>query len=440
MPPQQAADDLYYKLKDVHHRCLAVGQNYPIVTLALDGENCWENYDNDGLTFLRAMYQRLSQDEQLNISKVSGYFEQITALEGQKSDGKILDKNELIRPLTNLHSGSWINSDYHILIGDPIKNAAWVLLKKTRDDLLYFENQNRYTKDSLKQCWQEIYIAEGSDWFWWYGDPNYSGQDDLFDAQFRLHLANIYRILKEPIPDYLNKPLTQSLGRSYTPPVGPVFPMLTSDKNQQSLKKVLFESCHWEFAGQYDLAHGAMHKATRLVKTLQYGCDHEAIYLRIKLNSNALLGCEATQRLVFYFCTIGHTRFNSAIRYKTANEKLVQSMKWLYAYECEVSHLESTTPSMRWAESLPDFLWQVRSDIRTLCFHEQSELILVIPFDALGISAQQKVGFVMMNALDGVIDEFHPGHELLVLERYNAEVVQSFVQQHQMNQEEKIRP
>ena len=133
LSPQQAVDDLYYRLKDIHSRCNASGHQYPIVTIALDGENCWENYAEDGLAFMRALYYRLSLDEELSVSTVSKYFNQLPKIESQ----------QVIRPLQQLHSGSWINSDYHIWIGDTLKNAGWVLLKKTRDDLVFFENQNK---------------------------------------------------------------------------------------------------------------------------------------------------------------------------------------------------------------------------------------------------------------------------------------------------------
>ncbi len=51
---------------------------------------------------------------------------------------------------------------------------------------------------------KQMYILEGSDWFWWYGedDPGY------FDALFRMHMLNFYTLLKKEIPEYLNKPLS----------------------------------------------------------------------------------------------------------------------------------------------------------------------------------------------------------------------------------------
>ena len=40
-------------------------------------------------------------------------------------------------------------------------------------------------------------IAEGSDWFWWYGDDHSSDHDLEFDDLFRRHLRNVYRLLQQ---------------------------------------------------------------------------------------------------------------------------------------------------------------------------------------------------------------------------------------------------
>ena len=50
---------------------------------------------------------------------------------------------------------------------------------------------------------EEVLIAEGSDWFWWYGDDHSSEHDLEFDDLFRRHLRNVYRLLGKPIPDEL---------------------------------------------------------------------------------------------------------------------------------------------------------------------------------------------------------------------------------------------
>ena len=60
---------------------------------------------------------------------------------------------------------------------------------------------------SIRRRWrearEEMLIAEGSDWFWWYGDDHSSAHDLEFDDLFRRHLRNVYRLLQRPIPDEL---------------------------------------------------------------------------------------------------------------------------------------------------------------------------------------------------------------------------------------------
>lgn len=402
LSPQQAAEDLYWRIKDIHHRCLGAGQQYPVVTIALDGENCWEQFVDDGVPFLRALYQKLSEDDSLNVARVKDYFEAIP--------------NEIIRPLPQLHSGSWINSDYHIWIGDPVKNAAWALLKKTRDDLVYFEKTlgtqlDEATKD---HAWDELYIAQGSDWFWWYGEPNHSGQDELFDEQFRMHLANIYRLLKQPIPEYLFTPLTTSMGRTYLPPKQAM--VMENLTDRELLKTALSDEATWEFAGQYDLLHGAMHKATRIVTSLHYGSDTQNMYFKIGLNANSV---SAHHKVAFYFCATSKTRHNSPIRLKV-DGSVSQTQKYLYAYEIKLQNFaDNTSPEVRVAEALPDYLWQARDDFQLMCFKPtETEIILVVPFEKLNTWPTESLTFSFISALEDTVDECHPYDNLLHLKRY----------------------
>ncbi|MEX2111808.1 MAG: glycoside hydrolase family 57 protein, partial [Pirellulales bacterium] len=58
--PDEAADDLLGKLESIQHAMHAVDGQPGLVSIILDGENCWEYYDNGGLEFLRRLYQRLA--------------------------------------------------------------------------------------------------------------------------------------------------------------------------------------------------------------------------------------------------------------------------------------------------------------------------------------------------------------------------------------------
>jgi alpha-amylase/alpha-mannosidase (GH57 family) len=57
--------------------------------------------------------------------------------------------------------------------------------------------------DVVKKAWRELYIAEGSDWNWWYNGKAHVGGNNPFDPLYRMHLKNIYKAFKKPIPDFL---------------------------------------------------------------------------------------------------------------------------------------------------------------------------------------------------------------------------------------------
>lgn len=168
--------DKFFKDKDV------------LVTVALDGENAWEYYSNDGHDFLNLFYAELSESEFVKTVTVSEY----------------LKNNPAHNKIKHLSSGSWIFGDFGKWIGNPYKIKAWEYLAKARGDLKEAEEKpGSLTEDELKLAKKQINILEGSDWFWWYGeDP-----DGCFDRLFRMHLSNFYSLIKKDAPDYVNAPL-----------------------------------------------------------------------------------------------------------------------------------------------------------------------------------------------------------------------------------------
>ena len=61
-------------------------------------------------------------------------------------------------------------------------------------------------KNPPKEALEELYIAEGSDWFWWY-DEFGSELNFVFDELFRTHLANIYKLIGREAPQSLKEPM-----------------------------------------------------------------------------------------------------------------------------------------------------------------------------------------------------------------------------------------
>lgn len=178
---EEAVNDFMKHLENIAH---AFKWHNPLVTIAMDGENAWEYYPNDGEDFLSSLYQRLSDSKIIKAVTISEYLKMHPA------------KHQIKR----LAAGSWIYGEFAKWIGNDHKNKAWECLASARSEL---ENSGRsIPNDKLELAYKQIYIAEGSDWFWWYGDEHVD-----FDRLFRMHLANFYTIIGKGIPEYLKEPL-----------------------------------------------------------------------------------------------------------------------------------------------------------------------------------------------------------------------------------------
>ena len=189
--PRDAAADLVERLHGIRD-ALGEDRGEHIVPLILDGENCWEFYDNNGQDFLIALYSMLSDDDSLRCVTVSEF----------------LREHPPTRDLDYLAAGSWIGGTFDVWIGELAQNIAWDYLARTRDDLVRWETECEGADiEVLERAWEEIYIAEGSDWFWWYYSGNDPSPERGFDRQFCQHLINVYMLIGSPVPDYLGEPI-----------------------------------------------------------------------------------------------------------------------------------------------------------------------------------------------------------------------------------------
>ncbi|MEK6679893.1 MAG: glycoside hydrolase family 57 protein, partial [Nitrospirota bacterium] len=255
-PQAAAANDLiqhFYEIKN------ALSGDSHLVSIILDGENPWEHYPHNGGDFLRNLYKGLSDAEGLETVRINDY----------------LNENPPSDTLENIHSGSWISSNFAIWIGSYEKNLGWDYLKRTREFLKEAEGTGQYSLDDINKCYESIYMAEGSDWFWWYGDDFFSDNDEEFDRIFRTHLSNVYRILKNDVPSYLETPIIQFHEvRPEKVPVGFITPLIDGRVTDY------FE---WIEAGCIISARhrGTMYKTERFLEEIYYGFDLNKLYIRI---------------------------------------------------------------------------------------------------------------------------------------------------------------
>ncbi|MFH1508526.1 MAG: glycoside hydrolase family 57 protein [Candidatus Omnitrophota bacterium] len=156
-----------------------------LVVIAMDGENAWEYYANDGHDFLNLLYQRLMETDFVKTTTLKKYFE---------NNPKAKKRN-----IKRLAAGSWIYGEFGKWIGNPHKVKAWEWLAAARKEIKKLEDEGKVIPDL---AWKQMYILEGSDWFWWYGDNEAS-----FDYLYRMHLENFYKLIGKAVPEYLHHPL-----------------------------------------------------------------------------------------------------------------------------------------------------------------------------------------------------------------------------------------
>jgi alpha-amylase/alpha-mannosidase (GH57 family) len=147
-PEKDAVSHLLAKLK-------AKGKGSPessICVIALDGENPWAGYRENGVPFLRQLYGQILRTEEVTPVFLERYL-----------------ASPQTREELNIVPGTWLGS-FSKWVGSPAKNAAWDDLSLARE---------KYGSSEAME------IAEGSDWFWWFGEDNVADFEALFRGYLR---------------------------------------------------------------------------------------------------------------------------------------------------------------------------------------------------------------------------------------------------------------
>ncbi len=253
---KKAAADL---LNRFLHAQASVPKDRPyLLTIILDGENAWEHYRNDGHDFLKYLYEGLSQEERLRTITVSDYLNEYGRGE----------------PLARLHAGSWINANFRVWIGHDEDNRAWDYLTETREDLEAFQKIN--PSKNLTEAWKSIYVAEGSDWNWWYGDEHTTETQQDFDELFRFNLARVYKEMEKEIPQHLFIPIPRE-------DTG-IAPIITiRGFIDPKIDGIVTSYYEWYQGAYMDVKKtgGSMHRAESILSHLFYGFNKDNFFLRI---------------------------------------------------------------------------------------------------------------------------------------------------------------
>jgi alpha-amylase/alpha-mannosidase (GH57 family) len=249
-----AADDFLRRIRDNCAGILGSGRD-ALVPIILDGENAWEYYDHNGRPFLRELYRRISENPRMRA---------VTVSEGLRS----------IRPepLGHIFPGSWIGANFDVWIGADEDNQAWTQLLRARET---FDSATGVPEERRQLAMEELLIAEGSDWCWWYGPEHDSANRPEFDQLYRSHLANVYRFLNLMPPEELSRPiLRMAVPEVHIEPSGGIAPVIDGEVTSY------FE---WMGAGVYrvDERSGSMHGKKVVVHEVQFGSDSVNFYLRV---------------------------------------------------------------------------------------------------------------------------------------------------------------
>ncbi len=233
-----------------------------LVPIILDGENAWEYYDRNGRPFLRALYSRITADPQMHALTVSESIGRVPA-----------------NQIDHIFPGSWINANFDVWIGAEEDNRAWEFLLRAHQ--AYDQLSANVSEEKRKLAYEELLIAEGSDWCWWYGPEHSSDNRPDFDQLYRDHLSNVYRALGARVPEELTRPILKTTRIDFhEPPVSPIRARIDGEVSSYY---------EWMGAGHYrvDLRSGSMHGHVPRVLDLMYGTDGSRLFLRLDLVEDA---------------------------------------------------------------------------------------------------------------------------------------------------------
>ncbi len=370
-PPIKAAEDMVGRLEALHSEL--PDQDAPwLVSIILDGENPWENYPGGGVEFLDLLYTAISGSTGLKTTTPRDYLEEFPPK----------------RSLPRLHPGSWINHNFEMWIGQEEKNNSWERLAETREDLdrLSSERGDSISDEDREKAWQSVYIAEGSDWNWWYGNQRVTGHKEVFDELYRKHLQNAYTLIgAEPNP-LLLEPLSQGEKLGLTEPTGLFKPVLDGKDTH------FYEWCSAGFLTVKTFG-GTMYQAETLVSRIYYGFDQDSLYLRLDANGDLLPELRGGLEIAIHFHEPQRT-----VRIVGAESKIPPVKGWV-----ETSEREPLTPDEATLRDEDSMVYCAANEI----------LELAIPFTALKLDRGQDIHFLVKLEKGGIALERIPRRGLI---------------------------
>lgn len=258
---EKAANDFIQRIQYIQNK-LPVFDRF-IIPVILDGENAWESFSDDGTLFMESLYKGLLENN-IQTTTISSF------LDAQPTD-------------TTIHSlfpGSWIGANFNIWIGHPEDHKAWKIIKDLRDKIV----QKNINDDVI---WDRLYILEGSDWYWWFGEEHFSAVAEVFDELFRVNAIWIYRKISEEPPPELFSTIKRFAEALIVQPNDLMTPNLDGDVTY------FYE---WYHAGHADVLRmgGTMHRFAGLFSEIHCGFDKKNVYIRFDVENHDIKAYEYT--------------------------------------------------------------------------------------------------------------------------------------------------
>jgi alpha-amylase/alpha-mannosidase (GH57 family) len=370
-PTQVAVDDFLGELR-------AIWQALPnpeehLLVVALDGEN-WmfmAGYPNNGRSFLRGLYQALSEADWVRTVPPREF----------------LAARPATRELPAVPRGSW-GGDLSTWEGEVDEEVAWEHLTACR--------QAVFAHDPNPAALDALYAAEGSDWFFWYGKDWDSGTDELFDWLFKLHLVAAYReagVPQEAIPQVLTLRLEPSLSAN----LGEV--SLTLDGT----------------AGEEEWVDAAYFPGSGEVEALYVGYLETTLLVRVDLAGPARQYIGGDAKLVFYTAGAPGEAANIASRHA----QVQLGFPLAAAVELDFSKVrpDGSGYVFRYAADGQGG-WRLASPIATLLFRKArvGEVVeFQIPMEELGTEPGKSISFGLTLERPGALLGEAPGQPVYAL-------------------------
>ncbi len=257
MSGEDAMKDFVYKLEKIRRKLEGRDGDY-LITIILDGENPWEYYEKGkGDKFFNTLLETLEELSFVKSIRISDF----------------IKKEDSFELLPYIYTGSWIDHNLRTWIGDKGKNLAWEYLYKVRTEFDKWEYDTIQDKENVLKS---LLYAEGSDWFWWYGEGHESPEEDKLDYLFRTHLKNVYSLTGRTPPSFLDKPIVTIIPRHI--PQKKISPLVDGKEDVGE----------WDGAGIYEVKGGAMSNANISLPfhRIFYGNDDVNFYIRLDLEKD----------------------------------------------------------------------------------------------------------------------------------------------------------